>query len=169
MLPETPARRSMPEANCPVAAAMRSAACCCLASVLAFLRCASASRVATAGALPSATLAIAWTVAFLTSAVFRFPFVTPLPKRRCGPSPTGIRAWRGYVRERAQMRCARWAYRKQLRGVAAIWVYKRAGHADRLARAAYDGETGSRSSRRLFWSETGIAQNPCSSARQVLQ
>jgi hypothetical protein len=44
---------AMPEASCPVAAAMRSAACCCLARVLAFLRCASASRAVTADDFPS--------------------------------------------------------------------------------------------------------------------
>jgi hypothetical protein len=47
------AASAMPEASCPVAAAMRSAACCCLASVLAFLRCASASRVVMAEGFPS--------------------------------------------------------------------------------------------------------------------
>ncbi len=60
----------MPEDNCPVAAAMRSAACCCLPSVRALLRWASASRVDAVDDLPSSeVVARATGDNFLTRAI----------------------------------------------------------------------------------------------------
>ena len=72
---------AMPEANCPVAAAIRSAACCCLARVLAFLRCASASRAVTADDFPSIETEVAWKAAFLTSAKGPFLLCWPFQSR----------------------------------------------------------------------------------------
>ena len=63
---------AMPEANCPVAAAIRSAACCCLARVLAFLRCASASRAVTADDIPFVATEIDCMAAFFTSAIILY-------------------------------------------------------------------------------------------------
>lgn len=63
---------AIPEASWLVAVAIRSAACCCLASVLAFLRYASASRAVTADDFPTIVTEAARTAAFLASAMVLF-------------------------------------------------------------------------------------------------